>query len=166
MAPEQQKTMKLMSIFMLPLGGIFSIWFPSGLQLYFLASAALQYVQSSAFYNPTLRMWFGLRKLIVDGEVDEGPTPKTGTWQAPRTLDTTATPVEEPKAKSRSSSVFDAAKGGWESAKDKIQEMAAKKERETAAKSAREYDEKRTLEDQERLAARREARLRKRREEE
>jgi YidC/Oxa1 family membrane protein insertase len=159
MAPTQQKTMKAMSIVIVPFGVLATLWIPSGLQFYFLLTAALQWLQSAAFYNHTLRRMLGLPPLYIGGVPPKGPGPAPGTWQAPRTLDTTATMVEEKK----DDSMFSAIREGLGAAKEKISTYGDKNQAKTAVRNSQELDEKRTLQEKEELLARRERKLMKRR---
>ncbi|KAK0619652.1 outer membrane protein TOM13-domain-containing protein [Immersiella caudata] len=160
MAPTQQRTMKAMSFVIIPVGVLATLWIPSGLQFYFLLTAGLQWLQSAAFYNHTLRRMLGLPPLYIGGVAPEGPKPMPGTWQAPRTLNTTATIVEEKK----DDSMFSAIREGLGAAKEKISEYGDKNQAKTAVRNSRELDEKRALQEKEELLARRERKLMKRRE--
>ncbi|KAK4450184.1 mitochondrial inner membrane protein OXA1 [Podospora aff. communis PSN243] len=161
LAPTQQKTMKSLSFVIVPVGVLATLWVPSGLQFYFLLTASLQWLQSAAFYNHTLRRILGLPPLYIGGVAPEGPKPRPGTWQAPRTLDTTAT-VTEAKEED---SLFTTLKDGLGVAKEKLSEYGEKSNKREAVRSAKELDEKRALQEKEEFIARRERKLMKRREE-
>jgi len=162
MAEAQQKTMKTMSFVIIPVGVLATLWIPAGLQFYFLLTASLQWLQSAAFYNPTLRRLLGLGPLHLGGVDPSAPKPKPGTWQAPRTLETTAKVVEteEPKASSALAGLKETAAV----AREKIGEYNQKSKKKSAASLARELEERRALQEQEELIARREMKILKRRE--
>jgi YidC/Oxa1 family membrane protein insertase len=160
MAPTQQKTMKSVSMFIVPFGVLATLWIPSGLQFYFLLTAALQWLQSAAFYNPTLRRLLGMPPLVLGGEDPSAPKPKPGTWRAPRTLETTASEV---KTEASSDSVLANVRGGIETAREKLGAYSENSKRKAAVESAQELEAKRALQEQEEYLARREYKVTKRR---
>ncbi|KAK1752934.1 60Kd inner membrane protein-domain-containing protein [Echria macrotheca] len=154
MAKEQQQMTKMMSLVMMPIGALFTITLPAAVQLYFVLTAVLQLLQSSAFYNPTIRKFLGLGPLKwgPSGAAQSGPRTTKMLWQSPRTLNTTARPAKS------SDTVFSSLQSGISQAKAKMADMSAKKEQKLAARKAQEYEERRALEDRERQMARREKR--------
>ncbi|KAK3941033.1 mitochondrial inner membrane protein OXA1 [Diplogelasinospora grovesii] len=165
MAPAQQKMMKMMGVVMLPLSLVVTIYLPSGLQFYFLMTGALQWLQSWIFYQGWFRSWVGLNPLNktatgATAAISPSASTTAGSWQPPRTIQTTARPAE---AAPEQESMFNSIRGGIEAAKEKLSNYNERGQRSKAVQAAREYEERRALEEKERLIARREEKLMKKR---
>ncbi|KAK5656782.1 hypothetical protein OQA88_4330 [Cercophora sp. LCS_1] len=157
MAPDQAKTMKVMSVVLLPVTGVVTMFMPAGLQFYFVVSSLLQWLQSAAFYNPTFRGWMGLGPLTPPRPVlpqDQRPMSAAARWQGPRVIETTAKPVSE--------SPLETLKSTFEAAKQKVSDYQEKSDKRTTKTKTEDYEEKKRLEEEEHILAVREAtRLRK-----
>lgn len=150
MAPQQQQTMRAMGIVLVPLSALATIFLPAGLQLFFLVSGSLQYLQSKVFYDPLMRRWLGLPELHLGGE----PVAPTATsYQAPRTMDTTATEVPP-----KDDGMLDSFKGSFSAAKEKLKNYQLDQELKTSGKKKVDYEEKAELEQQARALERAERR--------
>ncbi|KAK3359566.1 60Kd inner membrane protein-domain-containing protein [Lasiosphaeria hispida] len=158
MAPAQQKTMKVIGVFLIPLSFVFTMYLPSGLQLYFLVSGGLQWFQSAVFYNKWFRRIAGMQPLRLGGAGPSGVTAQ-GAWQAPRVVDTTATTESD---KNFVAPLYDTIKEGISTAKEKLDERAETGNKKSTLQAVKEYNERRALEDKEDLVARRRAALMKR----
>src|SRR5438876_556053 len=120
MAKDQQQATKMMAYFMMPIGALFTFSLPAGVQLYFVLTAVLQLLQSTAFYNPTMRKILGLGPLKWGPSgTQSGPRTTKMLWESPRTLDTTARP-----AQASSATLFSSLQSGLQSAKTKMAEMS------------------------------------------
>ncbi len=153
MAPDQAKMIKSMGMVMVPLSIVATVSLPSGVQVYFLISSLLQWLQTKLFYIPAFRKWTGLPPLKLGGDVDTGPKAPVGSWQAPRVLNTTARPATQEGNKG---GIFSSMKGALETTTEKASQMQKKSDAKAAVRKAAEYEEKRALEEKERLIARRE----------
>ncbi|KAK3370564.1 outer membrane protein TOM13-domain-containing protein [Podospora didyma] len=139
MALEQQKTMKIVAMVILPISIVFTCNLPAGIQFYFLVTGALQCLQSSLFYMPRFRRLVGLppiHKTIAPARI-------AGAYQAPR-----------------AGGVSSTFKGGMDAAKEKFANYTAKNEKKLEVKKAKEYEDRRALEEKEKFMARRAARRR------
>lgn len=162
MAPAQVNTMRTFSYVIVPVSVLATLWVPSGIQFYFLCTATLQWLQSSAFYNPTMRRLLGLAELHPGGVNPNAPQPQPGSWQAPRILDATARPVEVEKKTENpaAAGILDT----FKAAKGKISEYNEKSAKKTERRDSSEYEEKRAMQDDEEYLARLEQKIMKRRE--
>ncbi|KAK0720204.1 60Kd inner membrane protein-domain-containing protein [Lasiosphaeris hirsuta] len=158
MAPAQQKTMKLVGVFLIPLSFVFTMYFPSGLQLYFLISGALQWFQSWVFYSPWFRTLAGMQPLRLGGVAPTVTTAQSA-WQAPRVVDTTATTESD---KNFVAPLYQTVKEGLTNVKDKLEKRAETGTKKSTLKQVEEYNQRRALEDKEDMLARRRAALLKR----
>ncbi|KAM7187250.1 mitochondrial inner membrane protein OXA1 [Rhypophila sp. PSN 637] len=158
MGAAQQKTIKLMGMVLLPLSLIFTINLSAATQLYFFLSAALHALQSMLFYQPWFRAIFALGPVPTPGSGPAGQ-PNTVTYQPPRVIDTTVTPVKDDSYSATISSSFKSAK---ETVSTTFKERTSSADKKAAALRAKEYEEKRALEEKEKLIARREYRQMKR----
>jgi len=150
MAPQQQQTMRAMGIVLVPISALATIFLPAGLQLFFLISGGLQYLQAKIFYDPVLRRWMGLGKLHLGGEP---VAPTASNYQAPRTMDTTATEVPP-----KDDGMLDSFKGSFTAAKEKLRDYQLNQELKTSGKKKMDYGEKAELEQQARVLERAERR--------
>ena len=163
MAPQQAKIMSIVSLVMAPISGLVTIYFPAGLQLFFFMTGALQYLQTWVFYQPWLRRWAGLPPLTPVSPAQPQTSPfsaQSASWQAPRTISTTATPARTASF----SDIRDSLKGGIRSASEKISRSAEGNKKKQLRKQASDYEERRALEEEEKYHARQEERNMRRRE--
>ncbi|KAL1858941.1 hypothetical protein VTK73DRAFT_7737 [Phialemonium thermophilum] len=178
MAEQQAKMMKLGAIIMGPLSLIVTIYFPAGLQFFFLVTGALQYLQTWLFYRPWLRRWANLPPLkpVAAAAAPDGPrvSPFSGgaaaatsaTWQAPRTISTSARPVSSATDASEAaaasgasllkqgSEVLSSVKSGLKAFQEKVGASAESKKRKKELEDAQKYEERRRLEEEQRYYAR------------
>ncbi|KAK0652731.1 60Kd inner membrane protein-domain-containing protein [Cercophora newfieldiana] len=162
MAPSQVATVRSFAFVIVPVGVLATLWVPSGIQFYFVCTALLQWLQSAAFYNHSFRRLMGLPPLHLGGVDPNAPKPQPGTWQAPKTLETSARPVEIKKEEPAGG--FANIKDTLSTAKEKLSEYNEKSSRRSARQSADELEEKRALQEEEEYLARRERKLMKRHE--
>jgi YidC/Oxa1 family membrane protein insertase len=150
MAPQQQKTMMMMSIVIMPISTAVALFLPSGLTWYFFLSAFLHTTQSWFLHQQWFRSMVGLRPLNMPS------VPGTGQWQAPRVVDISAPRVSAgPQvAAPAAESIIGSIRSTLADAKEKLNERSDKGDVERSHKAAREYDEKRALEEQEKMVAR------------
>ncbi|KAK0635994.1 60Kd inner membrane protein-domain-containing protein [Bombardia bombarda] len=155
MAPAQQQTMKIVSMVMLPVSLMFTIYIPAGIQLYFFTTGALHTFQNWVFYQNWFRRIAGLPPLVTPGSRSGGGGGGArAQYQAPRVIDVKAKVVPEEPKKSLLSTVG----GGMAAAKDKFTSYQERSTKEKSFKEAKAYEEKRALEEKEKLVARREMR--------
>ncbi|KAL2136216.1 hypothetical protein VTI74DRAFT_4846 [Chaetomium olivicolor] len=151
---QQQKTMKIMSLVMMPISIVFTLFLPSGIQFYFLVSSVLHWAQAWLTYQPWFRRMVGLKPLAKPNEQAVGQM----SWQAPRVVDVSApriAGVQQPGPSTTGpESMFSSLKSTIQDAREKLNERADRGSQERAHKAAREYDEKRALEERERIVAR------------
>lgn len=154
MAPQQQKLFKTMSLVMLPVISVVSLFLPAGLQFFFLTSSALQLLQTYLSHQAGFRRWAGLKPL---------PEPVGGSmsWEAPRVVDLQAPRIKgaQTGAAPQSESMYKTVRSSMDVAKDRFNDYADRKSREQAQKMAREYEEKRALEEKEKYVARQQRRM-------
>jgi YidC/Oxa1 family membrane protein insertase len=163
MAPQQAKIMGIAAIVMTPLSLFVTVYFPAGLQWFFLMTGALQYLQTWLFYQPWLRRWANLPELVVRN-VSTPSSPQTSpfsaksaaVYQSPRTISTTATPVKD-------DSVMSSVRSGMQSFKEKINTSNESKKKTSQLKEAQAYEARRALEEEEKYHARREEKSMKKR---
>lgn len=147
MPPAQAKMMKGVAVVMAPLTLWFTLAFPAGLQLFFLVTGGLQSLQSWAFFQPWFRRAVGLPPL---SRTPVKPARVIPTYQAARTIDTTATPASEGIVGGKVADV----KNGFGAMVEKAQEYQKKQERKKTVSSLKGYEEKRRAEEQQRYYAR------------
>lgn len=153
MAPQQARMMKSMGLVLVPVSIFATAWLPAALQWYFLVSAIGQYFQASIFHLPAFRRWVGLPELVPGGM--RGPSPfakaaapsSTIQYVAPRTVDTTATPVD-------SGSILGDIKDSSNFVKEKLEDWKKKNDNTNIHSRAKEYEERRALEEHEAYLAR------------
>lgn len=162
MAPQQAKIMNMVAIVFAPLSLFVTIYFPAGLQWFFLMTGGLQYLQTWVFYQPWLRRWAKLPVLELKGAatpVAPKTSPfsaKSANWQAPRTITTTASPAKP------ESNIMSSLKGGMETFREKLDNHQAKTRKKSENTQAEMYEKRRRLEEEAKLSARREEAIRKR----
>jgi membrane protein insertase Oxa1/YidC/SpoIIIJ len=149
MPPAQGKMMKGIAVVMAPLTLYFTLAFPAGLQLFFLVTGGLQSFQSWVFFQPWFRRAVGLPLL------DRNPTkPATSrfapTYEAARTVNTTATPVNDGIVSGKLADVKD----GLKAVQNRVDQYQQKQESKKAVSNIKEYEEKRRAEEQARYYAR------------
>ncbi len=147
MPPQQALMMKMMSWVLTPISLLVTANFAASVQWFFLCASALQWVQTSLFYMPWLRRRRGLPPLVPFSGGGSQP-PSAGSWQGPRTVDTTA----RVESKSPIASIVQTYKEATQTGKGYLQ----KKEKERANEKAEAYEERRALEEQERFYRRQE----------
>ncbi|KAH6641185.1 60Kd inner membrane protein-domain-containing protein [Chaetomium tenue] len=150
MAPQQQQTMKTVALVVMPLSTAVSLFFPSGLALYFLLSSLLHTSQTYMMHQHWFRRMIGLPPL-------NHPAGAGGmTWQAPRIVDMTAprvTPIR-PSAPPASESVYASLQSSIASAREKLNQRSDNDAAKRAQKAAQQYEEKRALEEKEKIIGR------------
>jgi len=141
--------MKIVSLVVMPISIVFTLFLPSGITLYFAITSLLHLFQVWVLHMPWVRARLGLKQLVEGG----GGGPNDGiTWQAPKIINVNAprvTPLK-PKAAARET-MFGSLKSTYADAKDKLNERSEKSDFESHHKSARQYEEKRALEEKEKL---------------
>lgn len=152
MPPDTANLMKLMGYVMTPVTLFFTMKFSAGLQLFLLTTGGLQALQSMLLLRPGFRKMVGLPPLVRTGPA--APlSAGAASWQAPRTLKTTASTVDAPKG-----GVFDEAKSTAQKAREsltqKLKDYSAKGDVKEAMAKAKKYEERRALEEKERYYAR------------
>lgn len=152
MAVQQQKTLKIMSVVVMPISLVVSLFFPAGVNFYFVLAGATQWLQQWLTYQPWFRRMVGLTPLAK-------ATAATGdmTWLAPRIVDMSAPRVGDaarPAAPAVSENMYQSLKSTLDDAKEKFNERSDRSTKERAYKAARDYDEKRALEEKEKIVAR------------
>ncbi|KAK4187001.1 mitochondrial inner membrane protein OXA1 [Podospora australis] len=154
MSAEQSRMMKLISMVMAPLTIGVTMFMPAGLQLYFLISGGLHYLQTLLTYQNWFRRIFGLAPVYPGGAfVPVG-------YQAPRIMDVKAPRVQSSVVAHgpQQETMFQTIKAGKDLAMEKLNNYSNKGNVEKSQKSAKAYEEKRILEEKEKLIARREVR--------
>jgi YidC/Oxa1 family membrane protein insertase len=148
--------MKLLGYVMTPLSLFFTMNFSAGLQLFLLTTGGLQALQSMLLLQPGFRKMVGLPPIARTVPVGGRPAPlsASGTsWQAPRTLTTTATTVDTGKV-GIVQDATNSAKQARESLTQKLKEYTDKGDVKAAKAKAKKYEERRALEEKERYYAR------------
>lgn len=154
MPPDQANLMKLFGYVMTPLTLWFTINFSAGLQLFLLTTGFFQALQSWLFLQPAFRSMVGLPPMNKITAIAAKPFSASGTtWQAPRTMSTTATAVEDGKL-GLVDDAKDSAKKAKASLTQKLRDYNAKGDVKERARKAAKYEEKRALEERERYYAR------------
>jgi YidC/Oxa1 family membrane protein insertase len=151
MSGQQQKTMKIMSLVVLPITGVVSLFLPAGTTFYFFVSSSLHLAQTWLMHQPWFRRLLGLRPL------QQAVDPNQPSWQAPRVVDLSAprvSPAAQAAAAATSETMFTSLKSSLKDAKETFSERTDRNAKDRAQKAAQEYEEKRALEEKERLLAR------------
>lgn len=160
MAKEQATFMKFMPFILGPITFIVTLNFPAAVQIYFATAAILQYVQTTIWHIPAVRSLCGLPPLettIINPEYQKSPASpfanRQGIYQAPRTVNTTATEQkadEEQKGMTSPFAMFrDARKQVGESLSS-FKRTAAQVEKDAAVR----FEKRRIQEDHDRYVAR------------
>jgi YidC/Oxa1 family membrane protein insertase len=156
MPADTANLMKLMGYVMTPVSLFFTLNFSAGLQLFLLTSGGLQALQSMLLLKPWFRKLVGLPPLVRTVQPAAAPlSASSGSWQAPRTLSTTATTVS---AGGKANNVFEEAKSTAKQARatltQKLKDYSDKGDAKQAIAKAKAYEERRALEEKERYYAR------------
>ncbi|KAJ4388914.1 hypothetical protein N0V93_006376 [Gnomoniopsis smithogilvyi] len=147
MASEQATLMKFAPFILGPIGFFVTISFPAAVQVYFASAAVLQYFQTALWHIPIVRKLCGLPPLestIINPAYQKPASPfanRQGTYQAPRTVDTTATeqkPQEKKEAVKSPLAMFRDAKKQVSQTMSKYKKDAAQAQREAERKYAEE----------------------------
>ncbi|KAL2263562.1 hypothetical protein VTK26DRAFT_6210 [Humicola hyalothermophila] len=151
MAESQQKLLKTMSLVMLPLSTVVSIFLPAGIQLYFFVTSAFHLAQTWFMHQSWFRRWVGLKPLNKSTQPAGAMT-----WQAPRVVDVNAPRVggTQQQATARPETMFGSFQSTIDMAKEKLNDYSDRSAAEKAQKSAQEYEAKRALEEKEKYLAR------------
>ena len=150
MAPQQQQTMRAMGVVLVPLSALATIFLPAGLQLFFLVSGGLQYLQAKIFYYGPTRRWLGLGEMQLGGAPEAS---RQASYEAPRIIDTTATDVTK-----TDSGVMGSFKDSFSAAREKVRDYQQNQERKMSGQKKADYTEKARLEEQARALERAEKR--------
>lgn len=167
--------MQIMSVALIPVGGIVTLYMPAAVQVFFVFTGLLQYLQTWAFYQPWVRRFFGLGPVfkfdaprIPSGGSGasasasaSGPAPPPGgSYQAPRVIGQ----EQQQQAPASDDGLFGTVKSSVSWVREKMAETSAKSENKVAATKAQEYEQRRALQEQDEWRARvQEKRERKRR---
>lgn len=158
MNPQQAAFMKVTPFILGPLGFIITWKMAAAVQLYFAATALLQFAQTTFFHVPWIRKISGLPALEEMKANASGPRvspfskPGGMQYQAPRTINTTAT-----ESTSDSENPIDAFKGAWAGIQDKLKKRSETSAQKNTKKEADQYEKKRIQEEHEQYLRRREA---------
>lgn len=153
--------MKVTPFILGPLGFIITWKMAAAVQLYFAATAILQFAQTTFFHVPWIRKVSGLPPLEEMKHNASGPrvspfsnpaSPGGMQYQAPRTINTTAT-----ESTSGSENPIDAFKGAWAGIQDKLKKRSETNAQKSTKKEADQYEKKRIQEEHEQYLRRREA---------
>lgn len=160
MSPQQAKIMSLAPWVIGPIS-FFITWKMSALvQVFFAATAVLQYIQTTLWHIPVVRRACGLPSL-EEMTAAAAATPSlfgrargAPQYQAPRTVSTTATPQAGSKG---SDSPVEAVRGVWGTTKEKWEQRNKAKEVKSMKAEATEYEKRRIREENEQYLRRRQA---------
>lgn len=154
--------MKVTPFILGPLGFIITWKMAAAVQLYFAATAILQFAQTTFFHVSWIRKASGLPPLEEMKEnASGGPAGPTASpfanrggmqYQAPRTINTTAT-----ETTSESENPIDAFKGAWAGLQDKLKKRSETNAQKNTKRDSEEYEKKRIQEEHEQYLRRREA---------
>lgn len=145
-----------------PLGFFITFKMGAAVQLYFAATALLQYAQTTFFHISWIRKAAGLPPL--EEMKQNGPGGPGGPrvspfsnrggmqYQAPRTINTTAT-----ESTPESDNPIEAFKGAWAGLKEKLDKRRENSAQQNVKKEAEEYQKKRIQQEHEQFLRRREA---------
>ncbi len=146
MAPKQAKMMKIVSLAVMPISVIFTLFLPSGTTLYFAITSLLHLFQTWVLHMPWVRARLRLAQLH-----EGGVSPNTITWEPPKIIDANAPRVSPIRPKAAPENVFGSLKSSLSDAKEKLSERSDKADYDNRLKNARGYEDKRALEDKEKL---------------
>ncbi len=143
----------MVSLAVVPLSTVVTLFLPAGLAFYFVITSLLHLGQTWLTHQSWFRRRVGLKPLAT-----ASTHPGQMAWEAPRIIDVSAprvTPVQRaPVVKAET--VFGSIKSTVQDVKEKLSVREDKHSAERAQKAAREYDERRALEEKEKTIARRE----------
>lgn len=171
MSPQQAKIMRMVPWILGPVSFFVTWKMAASVQLFFAATAFLQYVQTTLWHIPAVRRVCGLPPLEeVMQTARKAPSPfaagaraspvirpsaanKAGVqYQAPRTVKTTAT-----EAKPDSDNPIEALRDSWASVKEKMNKRSSNKSLNNERTDAADYEKRRLREEHEQYLKRREA---------
>jgi hypothetical protein len=171
MSPQQAKIMRMAPWILGPVSFFVTWKMAASVQLFFAATALLQYVQTTLWHIPAVRRACGLPPLDeVMQAARNAPSPfsagpraspvvkpsaanKTGVqYQAPRTVKTTAT-----EARPDSDNPIEALRDSWASVKEKMNKRSSNKSLNNEKTDAANYEKRRLREEHEQYLKRREA---------
>jgi YidC/Oxa1 family membrane protein insertase len=135
---------------MAPLGLVVTTFLPAGIQFFFLATGALQYLQSWLFFQPWLRSWARLPPLVRYKDVK---TTTDNIWNAPSANSVTQSPA------AASTNMLSSIQDGIKSVRERVDKSSEKNRLTREREKAQQYEEKRSLEEKEKSMRRRENRM-------
>ncbi|KAI7780976.1 hypothetical protein LA080_015319 [Diaporthe eres] len=161
MNPQQAAFMKVTPWILGPLGFFITYKMGAAVQLYFAATAILQFAQTTFFHVTWIRKAAGLPPLEeMKQNASGGPAgPRISPfanrggnqYQAPRTINTTAT-----ESTSDSDNPIQAFKGAWAGIQDKLKKRNETSAQKNTKRDADQYEKKRIQEEHEQYLRRRE----------
>lgn len=162
MNPQQAAFMRVTPWILGPLGFFITWKMGAAVQLYFAATAILQFAQTTFFHVAWIRKAAGLPPLEeMKQNASAAPTgPRVSPfanrggmqYQAPRTINTTAT-----ESTPESDNPIEAFKGAWAGIQDKLKKRSETSAQKNIQKDAAQYEKKRIQEEHEQYLRRREA---------
>ena len=162
MNPQQAAFMRVTPWILGPLGFFLTWKMGAAVQLYFAATAILQFAQTTFFHVAWIRKAAGLPPLEeMRQDASAAPTgPRVSPfsnrggmqYQAPRTINTTAT-----ESTPESNNPIEAFKGAWAGVQDKLKKRSEANVQKNTQKDAAQYEKKRLQEEHEQYLRRREA---------
>ncbi|KAI3393080.1 hypothetical protein diail_4751 [Diaporthe ilicicola] len=166
MNPQQAAFMKVVPWVLGPLGFFITWKLAATVQIFFAATAILQFIQTTFFHVGWIRNICGLPPLdemrhnASGGPAGPGPSPSSSNrggmqYQAPRTIDTTAR--ETTKSDVDSNNPIKVFQGAWTGLQDKLKERTKASSQKNTKKEAAEYEKKRVQEEHEQYLRRRRA---------
>lgn len=171
MSPQQATIMKFVPWFLGPVSFFVTWKMAASVQLFFATTALLQYVQTTLWHVPSIRRICGLPPLEeMMAAAKSAPSPFASgprihpakaaggiQYQAPRTVNTTATSTTAGAAAADSDNPIAAARESWASVKEKWDKRNATKDINSGKAEATDYEKKRLREENEQYLKRREA---------
>lgn len=153
MDPTQAPLLKMMQYILTPITFLATLNLNAGVQIYLAVSSFLQILQTQIQNRPAMRKLAGLPPLGARTAGAGSPKIK---WEAPRTINTTATVhgEGEDEGTGRKSPVSDF-KDAWKGTREKIKSYSGNSQAKKAAAAAEEYEQKRRDEEEEKFLARR-----------
>ncbi|KAK2602305.1 hypothetical protein N8I77_008851 [Diaporthe amygdali] len=164
MNPQQAAFMRVMPWILGPLGFFITWKMAASVQVFFAATAILQFAQTTFFHIGWIRKVCGLPPLEeMKQSTSGGPTmprispisSRSAQYQAPRTINTTAT--EKVESNTDSDNPIHAVKGAWAGIQDKLKKRSESNAQKNTQKEAAQYEKKRLQEEHEQFLRRREA---------
>ena len=151
MDPTQAPLLKMMQYILTPITFLATLNLNAGVQIYLAVSSFLQILQTQIQNRPAMRKLAGLPPLGARTAAAGNPKIK---WEAPRTINTTATVHDEGESVGRKSPVSEF-KDAWKGTREKIKSYSGNGQAKKAAAAAEEYEQKRRDEEEEKFLARR-----------